>query len=426
MNRNFDWIIAISAILTSIIGLVALLSTSITTTGEVLWQGTFLKQIFFFIFGLVIYWAISRIDYSYFKHVQVAGIIYIAILILLIITLFFGVTVNSAKRWLVIAGIQIQPSEFAKIAIIILTASILQLKNRYNQYLLAAISFLPALLMAILIYVQPHGSMALILLVLWFLTVFTCLDKQLFNLLLSLSALTIFTGIVAIFFNITLFGFIALLVGLLITVINFAIHQKFRKFILIAFGVVTSVGLIFGVLWNSVLWKSVIFQHQKDRIVAFINPEETASAEGFNVDQARVAIGSGKVFGKGFGYGTQSKLHFLPEFQTDFIFASYCEEFGLVGALILILLLATMVYRIFYQSLKFKGSFEAAVVLVLGLKILIEIFINIGTNTGIIPATGIPLPLVSAGGSITLTTFLALGIIQSIIYGKVDNSLILD
>ncbi|HNZ70411.1 MAG TPA: rod shape-determining protein RodA [Candidatus Dojkabacteria bacterium] len=426
MNRNNDWIITISAILTSIIGLVALLSTSITTTGEVLWQGTFLKQIIFVVIGLVIYWAISKFDYTYFKHIQVAGIIYIAVLLLLIITLIWGTTVNAAKRWLVIAGFQIQPSEFAKIAIIILTASILQLKNRYNQYLLAGISFLPALLMAILIYVQPHGSMAIILMALWFLTVFTCLDKQLFNLLISISAFAVFAGIVAIFFNLTLFGVISLLVGLFVTVLNFAIHQRFRKFIVIAFGVIVSAGLVFGVLWNSVLWKSVIFQHQKDRIVAFINPEETASAEGFNVDQAKVAIGSGQIFGKGFGYGTQSKLHFLPEFQTDFIFASYCEEFGLVGAMILLILLATLVYRIFYHSLKLKGSFEASVLLVLGLKILIEIFINIGTNTGIIPATGIPLPLVSAGGSITITTFLALGIIQSIINSKVDNSLILD
>ena len=255
MNRNNDWIITISAILTSIIGLVALLSTSITTTGEVLWQGTFLKQIIFVVIGLVIYWAISKFDYTYFKHIQVAGIIYIAVLLLLIITLIWGTTVNAAKRWLVIAGFQIQPSEFAKIAIIILTASILQLKNRYNQYLLAGISFLPALLMAILIYVQPHGSMAIILMVLWFLTVFTCLDKQLFNLLISISAFAVFAGIVAIFFNMTLFGVISLLIGLFISVVNFAIHQRFRKSIVIAFGVIVSAGLVFGVLWNSVLWK---------------------------------------------------------------------------------------------------------------------------------------------------------------------------
>lgn len=188
-------------------------------------------------------------------------------------------------------------------------------------------------------------------------------------------------------------------------------REKFRK----AFTIALAAGVLGGGVFMFALDKIPQFSHQKERINAFFNPEETSGDEGFNVDQAKVAIGSGQFLGKGFGNGTQSRLNYLPEHQTDFIFAAYAEEFGLLGSMVLLFLYGFLIFKFFYQASNFPDAFGGAIIAIFGFKILIEVFINIGTNTGIIPATGIPLPLFSAGGSVTLATFLILGLIQSII-----------
>ena len=174
---------------------------------------------------------------------------------------------------------------------------------------------------------------------------------------------------------------------------------------------------------STLIYSSVLRDYQKDRIVAYFNPTETSGDIGFNVNQARIAIGSGQIFGKGFGNGTQSKRDFLPEHQTDFIFASFAEEFGLVGSLFILSLYGIIVAKGLIISVdKASDPFFAMVTLGITLKILFEVFINLGTNMGTIPATGIPLPLISAGGTITLMTLFSLGIIQSIINSSKENT----
>ena len=189
------------------------------------------------------------------------------------------------------------------------------------------------------------------------------------------------------------------------------------------------VGILLG-LSSLIMYKSVLREYQKDRIVAFLNPTENTGDIGFNVNQARIAIGSGQIWGKGFGNGTQSKRDFLPEHQTDFIYASFAEEFGLVGSLLLLFLYSVILIRGLVVSVdNSDDSFLSMILIGIIMKILLEIFINIGTNTGLIPATGIPLPLISAGGTITVMTLFALGVIQSIINRSVgvrNNSNIID
>lgn len=366
--------IVVPVIIINFLSLMALLSTSIDKTGKLNLQDVFLKQILFIIVGWVVFFVISKIDLDYLKFSQTNILMYIGIVILLILTAIFGPTINYAKRWLVVGGMQIQPSEFAKIVVIFYTAYLL-ISGDIKKKRAIIISFLASILLAVMVFFQPHGSMAGIIMIIWFLTVITILPKQLKNFLITA-------------------GGGALVMGLL-----FFIVQK----------------------QPDLLDKIPLFSHQKNRIVAFFNPEETSGKEYFNVDQARVAIGSGRIFGKGLGQGSQSRLRFLPEYKTDFLFASFCEEFGLVGGGLVLVIYSFLIYNIMSEALKIKDPFFSVVMFLIGVKILLELFINIGTNTGAIPATGIPLPLFSAGGSIVIATFIILGVVQNIINREKNN-----
>ncbi|MBD3328953.1 hypothetical protein GF357_00455 [Candidatus Dojkabacteria bacterium] len=407
MIKKLDLKRVIPVFLISIIGLVALVSTEISDSGQIVITAIIWKQLSFMVAGFLIYKIVSRLDYTYLKHIQVSLVLYLLVLLGLILTLFFGPVRHNARRWLVLAGIQIQPSEFAKLTIIILTLSLLSLRDKFNQWLLVFVSGLFALIYVILIYLQPHGSMALIIMALWAVSVFTVLPKQFQNMLAGVIFIISFvSGIILNQMSIIVLIVSAILSGL------FAYLSKVNKYLLI---VVLVIGAVMGLLFNRFSSEIFVFQHQRERIEAYLSNSSENEAELFNVNQSQIAIGSGKLWGKGFGFGTQSKLRFLPEHQTDFIFASYAEEFGLVGVVFLIGCYGVLIFNILNDGFEVADHFGAALVEILGFKIMLEVFINIGTNTGIIPATGIPLPLFSAGGSITLATFITLGMIQAVI-----------
>ncbi|OGC44097.1 hypothetical protein A2400_00680, partial [candidate division WS6 bacterium RIFOXYB1_FULL_33_14] len=316
----------------------------------------------------------------------------------------------GVQRWLVIGGVQVQPSEIAKLTVIFTTACVFGYKDRYNQWLLLLISFLLVIPIIILIYLEPAGSMSLLTLTIWFLVAFTGLSNQLRN-TVALILLMLFT---LPFLLIAITGnwiYILLgVVGVILSIFAYYFRDTWRLVVILS----VVIGILLG-LSSLVMYKGVLREYQKDRIEAFLNPTENAEDIGFNVNQARIAIGSGQIWGKGFGNGTQSKRDFLPEHQTDFIYASFAEEFGLVGSLLLLFLFSVIIIRGLVVSVdNSNDSFLSMILIGIVMKILLEIFINVGTNTGLIPATGIPLPLISAGGTITVMTLFALGVIQSI------------
>ena len=409
-KKRFDLLILIPTILISVIGIITLLSTTIGSDGTFQDLSIVNKQIIYLIIGFILFFFVSRIDISITRYWQVALSIYVITVLLLVAVLIFGPEINNVRRWLVIGGVQIQPSEIAKITVILTTASVLSYKDKYNEWLLFGISFLLALPLVILIYVEPGGSMSLLTLVIWFLVAFTGLSNQLRNTI----ALIIMTLITGTFLLISVTGswlFALLLIPTaIISILSYYYRDSWRMFIIVS----VIIGIIVG-SFSTLVYEGIFQDYQKDRIEAFINPTENSEDIGFNVNQARIAIGSGQIFGKGFGNGTQSKRDFLPEHQTDFIFASYAEEFGLVGSLFLLVLYSIIIVKGLIASVdNVNNSFFAMILIGIIMKLLLEIFINIGTNTGTIPATGIPLPLVSAGGTITVMTLFSLGIIQSI------------
>jgi len=416
---RIDPYIFIPIILLSVIGIVALLSTTIGSDGTFQDLSIVYKQIAFVVVGLGVYLLTAMIDVSLFRYIQIVIPIYILTLLLLGSVFLFGPVINNVQRWLVIGGIQLQPSEIAKITVILVTAGIFSFKDRYNQWLLFLISFVAVLPIFFLVYLEPAGSMSLLILVIWFLVAFTGLSNQLRNSI----ALIVITLLSSAFFLISFTGnWMYILLGIaavILTILSYYYRDNWRLLIVISF----LVGIIIGSS-SVVLYRSVLKEYQKDRIEAFLNPTESTEDIGFNVNQARIAIGSGQIWGKGFGNGTQSKRDFLPEHQTDFIFASFAEEFGLVGSLLLLTLFGVIIVRILSVSVdNASNSFFSIVLIGIAMKILLEVFVNIGTNVGVIPATGIPLPLISAGGTITVMTLFSLGVVQSIINrGNVHKS----
>lgn len=408
---KLDLYIFIPTVIISIIGLITLLSTTIESNGQFGDLDIFRKQVIFFVLGYILFYLATLIDVSLLKYPQVVIPVYLLTIILLVLVFFIGPVINNVQRWLVIGGIQIQPSEIAKISVILVTASIFSFKDKYNEWILLLFSFLLVLPIFLLIYFEPAGSMSFLTLFIWFIVAFTGLSNQLRNSVALLIIGLISSSMFLISFTGNWIYILLSVLSLIISVFGFYYRKSWKIVVAVSF----VIGLLLG-SFSILLYSNILKDYQKERIEAFLNPTQSTQDIGFNVNQSRIAIGSGQLFGKGFGNGTQSKRDFLPEHQTDFIFASFAEEYGLVGSLLLIALFGVIIVRILVISLDKSGNTLYSIILVgIALKILVEIFVNIGTNLGVIPATGIPLPLVSAGGTITLVTLFSLGVVQSII-----------
>jgi len=161
--------------------------------------------------------------------------------------------------------------------------------------------------------------------------------------------------------------------------------------------------------------------YQKNRIATFINPQADPLGSGYNVIQSMVAVGSGGVFGKGLGHGSQSQLNFLPEKHTDFIFAVLAEELGLLGSGIVLVLFAVIIYRLKETARLARDNFGYLIIVGVMAMIMIQVFINIGMNMGIAPVTGVPLPFLSYGGSSLVSVFLALGLVQGVYLKRIKT-----
>lgn len=408
-----DPYLLIPSILISFIGIVTLLSTTIDSNGQFGDVSIVQRQFIFLLIGFIIYFLISLFDASLFKYTQIIIPIYILTLILLICVYLFGPVINNVQRWLVIGGVQLQPSEIAKVTVILTTACIFSFKGKYNQWILFLISFLAVLPIFLLVYFEPAGSMSLLILLIWFLVAFTGLSNQLRNSIALFIAALVAISIFLVSFSGNWLYILIGVAGAIIAIFAFYFRDSWRIIVSVSF----CVGIVLGLV-SMFLYNDVLKDYQRKRIEAFLNPAQNTQDIGFNVNQARIAIGSGQILGKGFGNGTQSKRDFLPEHQTDFIFASFAEEFGLVGSLFLLTLYGIIIIRILMTAISSGDIFSSMILVGIAMKILFEVFINIGTNLGVIPATGIPLPLMSAGGTITIMTLLSLGIVQSIINRK--------
>ncbi|PIR06050.1 MAG: rod shape-determining protein RodA [Candidatus Komeilibacteria bacterium CG11_big_fil_rev_8_21_14_0_20_36_20] len=315
----------------------------------------FKKQILFALSGLILFFLVANVNYSFWS--TYSKLIFMFFSLILLVVLIFGTTIKGTTGWLTVGSIGIQPVEFAKIALIIWLARYFsEHSTEFKLFRHIFISGIFTLVFVLLVSLQPDIGSALVLLGTWVVVL-------------------LFTGI------------------------------RRKHFIWL-----TAVFVIAIVL----SWFLVLQPYQKDRILTFFNPSASPQTEGYNVIQSMVAVGSGQIFGRGLALGPQSSLRFLPEPGTDFIFAVIAEDLGLLGVTVLLGLFAFVLYRLFLIMRRSQDDFGAYLVLGVASMLLVQIFVNIGMNMGVAPVTGIPLPLVSAGGSSLWSILIALGIAESV------------
>ncbi|HDQ23072.1 MAG TPA: rod shape-determining protein RodA [Candidatus Uhrbacteria bacterium] len=353
--KKFDWLLLITVCLIVILGLILLYSIALGSQSE---QSllNFKKQAVFFICGLfIIFFIAFFIDYKVL--IKYNAVLYALGVCLLVAVLFLGRTIRGTAGWIELFGWSFQPVELAKICLIIYLSKFLSDKAKYiSQLKYLILSSLGAFLLVLLVFLQPDFGSAIILFALWL-------------------ALVLITGI-----------------------------KKSHLFSLAVILVISSL----------VLWFFVFQDFQKERVRVFLNPELDPLGSGYNITQAMIAIGSGKVFGKGLAFGSQSQLKFLPESQTDFIFAVLAEELGFAGICLLFILFGFLFYRLIKIAKEAHSNFAAYLAVSILILFFIQLAINIGGNLGLLPITGITLPFLSYGGSSLIVNMVLVGVVESI------------
>jgi rod shape determining protein RodA len=350
---HFDWTLLGIVLTIASVGILNLYS--ITAHWEVSGTPVYLKQISWWFIGLIFMVTIAFIEYRFYS--DFAYVVYVASIVFLLVVLGFGMMTSGAQRWVKIGPLSFQPSEFVKISLILAMAHFFQRPSSREGYSLRhlAIPFFILLLPMILILKQPDLGTAIILFL--------------------------------VFFPILLF-------------------VKIRWSSLLALALVG--GSVLPLIWH------FLKDYQKKRIITFFKPDMDPLGAGYHLIQSKIALGSGGIAGKGFMKGTQCKLGFLPEQQTDFIFSVLGEEWGLIGSLIVVLLYLALILWGLRIAVQAKDRFGAILSFGVVAMLFWHIFINIGMVLGLMPVVGIPLPLFSYGGSFLVSTLMGIGLLLNV------------
>lgn len=395
LQDKFDLWLIIPAVLLICIGLAAIYSSTINHPAV---QNNFQRQLTWGVISIIVFFITYSLPTNTFKVLSNPS--YIVSILLLVAVLVIGRKVSGAKSWLYFGGIGFQPSEFAKIGTIFALAAFLSRSN-------ANIESMKDIVLALIIGLFPVGLILLepdlgtsltfigLILVLLFWKGIT-----LFGLFIVLSP-----GFVAMA---SLFGAYYFVGALIVVLVLLVLFQK---------DILTS-GSIFALNLGAGFFTDVVFKalspHQQKRIQSFIDPAADPLGAGYNAIQAKVAIGSGGLFGKGFLAGNQTQLQYIPEQWTDFIFCVIGEEFGFIGSLFVLGLFLIMLLRILKIAASAKDEFLSLVLIGILVIYFVHLIINIGMVVGIMPIIGIPLPFVSYGGSSLLVNMFLLGIAANI------------
>ena len=351
---HFDWVLLLLVVGICAIALLNMYSAGVSLASANA-EPIYLKQLLWFIIGLIMMLLCFGIDYRLIN--EYAYVIYTFTVLLLVALFGIGELTRGTQRWFVVGGFSFQPSELAKLSLILALAKFFNMNDREEGYNLRQlwIPFLLTIVPFLLIMVQPDLGSAMVLVI-------------------------VFVSMV------------------------FFIGVKWRSVLT----VIASGLLLMPIAWH------FLKDYQKERILTFLNPELDPLGAGYHIIQSIIAIGSGGLLGKGFIKGTQSQLRFIPEHQTDFIFSVFAEEWGFLGGLILLVLFMCLTVwglRIARQSRDLLGTLIAFAVTMM---IFWEVFINIGMVVGILPVVGIPLPFFSYGGSSMVILMMGVGLLMNV------------
>jgi len=352
-SGNFDWPLFVSVMLLFFIGLMAIYSVDLSRGGELIF---FKKQMVAFGVGITLFlFAATRQHTFFYTFSKVA---YLLSFLILVAVLIFGREVRGTTGWFVFSGFSFQPVEFAKMGLILFLGYITaNFGRRFDKPIYFFGTAIVTFILIALVMLQPDLGSAVLLLSIWF--------------------------------------------GLMLIVGT-------RKSFIIFF-------ILSGLLISASSWVFLFEDYQKERVLTFMYPDRDPLGAGYNVTQALIAIGSGKVTGRGLGFGSQSQLRFLPEAQTDFIFSVIGEELGFIGIGALLTLFGVVFWRLILIIKKVENDYALAVVFGVLTLFFTQFLVNTGANLGLLPVTGVTLPFISYGGSSLMMNFLLLGIVQSMV-----------
>ncbi len=345
-----DWTLFLPALTLSLLGILTM-----STFG----QGVSLapRQLLWLAIGAVVYLALSVIDVRFLRRTPAVLTLYVTAIVLLAALLVLAHPVMGARAWFSLGPISFQPADLAKFALIAVLAKYLSRRHvEIGDIRHIFVSGAYAAVLILLIVVEPDMGNAIIFSTLW--------------------------------------------IGLMFVS---GISKKH----------IVALGLIALVLATAV-WFGGLKPYQRLRIESFVNPAGDIRGAGYNAYQAKIAVGSGELLGKGIGYGTQSKLRFLPEYQTDFIFAAFAEEWGFVGIVLLLLLYSLLFLRLTHIARSASTNFDAFFTLGVLILFASHVAIHSGINLGLLPVTGTTIPFMSSGGSHLVLEFALLGIVTSL------------
>lgn len=317
----------------------------------------FTKQLILLVVGLVFAFVIGSMDLRFLKQGHFLFFFYILSLSLLLLLVVLGHTINGAQSWFKFLGISFQPIELAKLALMGVLAKFFYKRHTDVSYLPTLFfSSLYALLIFILAVLQPDLGSGLVVMGIWGMVVFISgIPKK------YILGITMLVGVVSIF-----------------------------------------------------AWSLLLAPYQKSRILNFIDGTRDIRGSGYNVYQSMIAVGSGGLWGKGINFGSQSKLSYLPEYETDFIFAAFAEEWGFVGVIFCLSLYLFLILKILYLVKSVESNFETLFLIGIISYFTIHFCVNVGMNIGLLPVTGIPLPFMSGGGTHVLVEWIMIGIVVSL------------
>lgn len=364
--RIVDLPLVISAILLSLLGLVTMNSF----LGDSIF---FQRQLIWIVVSVFVMFLVSRIDTRIFYRTSVIFAMYLGAVLLLVLVLFFGTIVLGAQNRFDFGFFAFQPSDVAQLVLVLVLAKYFARRHMdIGHFKHILISGAYTFVIFFLLFLQPDFGSAVIVFSVWF-------------------GMVLIAGIS-------------------------------RTHLLTVF--------LVGTVAVSGLWMFGFADYQKERILSFLHPLADIQGAGYNAYQSTIAVGSGGMFGKGIGYGSQSKLEFLPEYETDFIFAAFAEEWGFVGILVFLLLFGVLFWRIIVHAKLGATNFETLACSGIVLWFLVHVVIHVGMNLGLLPVTGTTIPFLSYGGSHLISKFAALGLVlamtryeRSVQRGKLDNEL---
>ena len=359
--RNSRTFMLIIALLIICLGILSIFSSTYQKEGK-LWQEIYKRQILWVGLGLVAFFIMSSLNYR--RLWDLTYFLYGLALFFLLLVFVLGIVRLGAQRWLRIAWFNFQPSEFAKLILVIFLA------RYYSRRSLENISLNSA----------KFGIFQAIAIPLLFISV---------PMFLIIEQPDLGSGLMLVLI------FLAML---------YLANVKLKHIFIFLFVILLPLPLFWHFLRD----------YQKDRLLVFLNPNIDPLGAGYTVIQSKIAIGSGWLWGKGWLSGTQSQLHFLPESHTDFVFATFAEEWGFLGSIFLLALYYMIIRQGFLIAERTSDSFGRLLAYGITLMLSIQVFINIAMNMGLAPVVGLPLPLMSYGGSSVLVTFIALGILVNI------------